>query len=679
MDKYQTKAKRLLITILMLCTVFMGIIAGSKAYAELAPQTKFEKINVMRDLEDGKINFDKYPFSNVDSIYRPGIMQFVEYCYSPFSNMQGNYGLYVYFYNPKNTNFVEKSNQNKIQIATKFDEKLSPTNYETYDLEFCNKSGEDPDPTVRENDANQYNKFLKFKIANSEDFLKTVNSESRKYAVSGITLLEKGQQNGYEYKVGGIYSFSGYARGYGPNPEADDTLKCHYDKLETIIIRPEDIGQTSYNFKQNNSKGTGWHNQINAVYFSVPNYILDDYERLQSVKFETYRYKTAPIFVTKPDSGLHDAFFNNRGNIYGTNGWNIDDTFMANVKDTAWGQLSTFADIVFGKFAFTNADTPLVPIIDKHPGKSILRVNQLPYVFEKNFPDNKDDQFLEVITSKELLDYIYKYNASYHNGRLPHRQSLSADLFIKSNDDPKIKKTIDAGENKTLFNLNIKESNFWDKFFGITHKEEYMLNIDPIEMINHDNYNTDTLYINSNDIAEFNAKVGIATAKERTMHMFRFAIDEYYSSYVHKYSTGPSKYVNSFMAQTTAYLDFDIIELGFVKDGKYTMFPVVMSPMDVISGINSPSEKLPGTDFPWWIIILLLVLLVLSPILYFLLPPLFTLIGHVIALPFKAIGALFKGGKKKKKNQNQEVVVKIVNESNGTKKQAKKAKKSKEK
>ena len=664
MNKYQSRAKRLLVTVLLLLISIISIFMGAGAYAEIAPDTKFESVNIMNDLkpliENNEFDIKKHPFSSSELV-KPGIFNFVEYCYSPFSNMQKNYGLYVYFYNPRNTKFVENSNQNKIQIATKFNENLQATNYEKLNLQFCNKSENSKEF------GSQYNKFLKFKIVNAEDILNDLNSEERRYCVSDIELLEDGQQNAEKYLIGGKYIFSGYAKGYGPDPNSEDTLNCSFEKLETIVIDPEDIGQTSYNFRANNEKGAGWHNQINAVYFSVPNGVIEEYGSLQKIKFETYRYKTVPIFVTKKESGLYETFFNNRGNIYGTNSWNIDDTFIANPKLISipgGGGSTTHGDFVFGK----KADIVIAPSADK----GIYRANQLPYVFEKDFPDNDSNNFMQVISSRELLKYIYEYNASYHNGRLPHRQSLSADLFIP-NDSPEISKTIDAGDIKNLYNYNINDgwNKIWYNLFGAL-PDATILPIKPIEKIDHSIYNTDTLYINPNDTTEFHSKIALANTKDRTMHMFRFALDDYYSHYVKKMGAlGTFSYTKSFMAQTTAYLDFDILELTFNKDGKYTMLPVAMSPMDVISGINSPSEGIP--NFPWELILLILLLILLLPIIIYLLPLLLKLIWFVISAPFKAIASIFKKGNKSK-NSNTNVNITVSNGTSSNKKKKHKQK-----
>ena len=59
-----------------------------------------------------------YPY---DEDSQAQIVNFVEYCYSYKGNMQSNYGLYVYVYNPQGLNISTNSKSNKIQMAVSYD------------------------------------------------------------------------------------------------------------------------------------------------------------------------------------------------------------------------------------------------------------------------------------------------------------------------------------------------------------------------------------------------------------------------------------------------------------------------------------------------------------------------------------------------------------------------------
>lgn len=173
------------------------------------------------------------------------------------------------------------------------------------------------------------------------------------------------------------------------------------------------------------------------------------------------------------------------------------------------------------------------------------------------------------------------------------------------------------------------------------------------------------------DKTEFEQKMSIAKDKKRTMHTFRFAVTDFYSELLNVNS-----YINNnasqtaYVAETTAFLDFDIIQLTFNKNGEMTVIPVAMAPIDIVGNVNSPD--IPNNN--WWEKILQYIMLVLGIILIVLLVivcwPIISLlikaVCAIIALPFKAIGSLFKRGKKDKQTVN--VVVSSAPTSGKTKK-----------
>lgn len=172
----------------------------------------FDTTNVLDDLRSSSVggepfDLNDYPFDESKDIQ---IINFVEYCYSYKANMRGNYGLYVYVYNPKGLNLSTNSKSNKIQMAVSYDADGNPNDYAKFDLQFLSKSEE----------SNYKNLFYKFKVIDREidgtTFAERVNSNERRYDVSGIELTTYGQVNAVDYPCGGSYIFSGYVKGYGP-------------------------------------------------------------------------------------------------------------------------------------------------------------------------------------------------------------------------------------------------------------------------------------------------------------------------------------------------------------------------------------------------------------------------------------------------------------------------------
>lgn len=143
-----------LLSLFLLCVLCIATISGGRlsapyAYAESNKDLEFDKTNVMDDLTGATINgkpfnlYD-YPYDSTGVIKHPEIMNVVEYCYSFYSNARGNYGLYLYFYNPQALNIDTDSNANKVQLAvswtTDSEGNIVPDEYDKFDLRFCSVS-----------------------------------------------------------------------------------------------------------------------------------------------------------------------------------------------------------------------------------------------------------------------------------------------------------------------------------------------------------------------------------------------------------------------------------------------------------------------------------------------------------------------------------------------------------
>ena len=146
-------------------------------------------------------------------------------------------------YNPQGLNISTNSKSNKIQMAVSYDSEGNPNDYAKFDLLFLSKS----------EDSNYKNLFYKFKVADREisgtTFKDRVNSNERRYDVSGIELVTYGANNATEYPVNGTYKFTGYAAGYGPDAGAKSTLESSVEYLETITL---DVKHTFYRTQTSN-------------------------------------------------------------------------------------------------------------------------------------------------------------------------------------------------------------------------------------------------------------------------------------------------------------------------------------------------------------------------------------------------------------------------------------------
>jgi hypothetical protein len=148
------RGKGLLVIYFLIClTVVAFLFSTSNTRITYASSNYFDQTNVLEDLKSSEgFNILRYPYSDIED--KVEIINFVEYCYSYKSNMQENYGLYVYLYNPTGKNIDTNSTSNAIQMAIAYNEDGTPLGYGKFNLQFCSKS----------EDSNYKNLFYKFKI-----------------------------------------------------------------------------------------------------------------------------------------------------------------------------------------------------------------------------------------------------------------------------------------------------------------------------------------------------------------------------------------------------------------------------------------------------------------------------------------------------------------------------------
>lgn len=674
---YAGRKNRFLLCIIALATVvctLLTMVHPIVAYAAES-ETGFDSTNVLDDLQSSKVNgkpFDiaDYPFNESKDIQ---VISFVEYCYSYKANLRDNYGLYVYIYNPKGLNLSTNEKQNKIQMAVAYDAEGNPTDYAKFSLEFCSK--------VESGDYK--NLFYKFKLidrkVNGTTFSDRVNSNARRYDVSGVELTKYGSSTATEYGVCGTYIFTGFAEGYGPDANAKSTLSCDVEYLETIELS---VKHTFYR-SETSALGSGHQNQLDTVYFSVPKRYLDTYGTLQRIKAEWYEYKTKEILVTSNTDFYNAASpyigvpLGNSPNEYGLYEYVEDIGYSLGIGAGKAG------DMYVAQWGWNLGD-----------GYLHVPTNVLYYMFLvddiEEYDPYAETKTVGGIQSNDLYEYIKNYRKSYTSGRLPIKDgTISADLFESDIDDSRkmnnengvIKKgysyyDFDADVDlQTLQSWSSTSPSFWDNWlnFGLGAAftggpNEQSKTVAPIQILKASDITgtnaeiAERLLVNVNDVdaikAEYNNAVNISGAndEEKVVVLFRFATSDYYSEAVDiiepnagflwsdKHYEG-----EAYIAQESVFFDFDIIQLTFNKDGEYTVIPVVSSPIDIVNDITPPVNMPDEVD--WWKIALALILVVLLLVLLApVLPYIIQGIGWVVMLPVKAVKAIKNGKNKQPKD-----------------------------
>lgn len=650
--------------VMVVCTLFMGA-HTTIAYAAES-DIAFDQTDVLDDLMSSKVDgkaFDpkEYPFDENGGIQ---ILSFIEYAYAFRANQRSNYGLYVYLYNPTGEYIATNSGANKIQIATSYDAGGNPTNYVKFDLELCSK--------VTSGDYKGL--FYKFKVVDrpvkGSTFADRVNSIERRYDVSGIEILGGSSQTATEYRVGTTYRFTGYAKGYGPDANAESTLSCASEKLETIQLKVE---HTYYRTKTS-ALGEGHQNQLDTVYFAVPKRYIEEYGTLQRIKAEWYEYKTRDIIVTSNAEFYAAAMPYIGKNLKGT--------------PNSFGQYKRTEDIGYGlgmDIASTGDMTVASWGWNLGTGYYHTPTDALYYLFYTDDIENYDPYGDGVsgggVESNALYEWIKSYDKS-SRGLLPIKHgTIRADTVTDIDADRKHQSEngrVDKGycwydfdadvDLQTLQSWSSTSPSFWEnwKQFGLGEAlkggpNEASRTVAPIQILNAADLagsNIDVserLLVNANDVDKIRAAYQDAVTvsgtddEEAVLVLFRFATSDYYATSLDivdfdggLFNTDKSIKGEAYLARESVFFDFDIIQLTFNKDGAYRVIPVVSSPIDIVNDITPPVTVDDG--FNWLGLIGgLLLLALLIPLL----PYLAQGIVWLVITPIKVIKSAVRSRKRK--------------------------------
>lgn len=629
----------------------------------------YEEQNIMQDLEGSTVGgkpFDVKDYPR-NTFGHPQIIHFVEFCYSYDAEKQSDFGLYVYVYNPQQVAIDTDTERNKIEIS--YGNKAGKE-YSKYVLEFLNYSTE----------TGLEGRFYKFKLrlsdAAKQSILNNVNEDERVYEVVGIELSIYGKVE--DYTCAQKYTYTGFAKGYGSELAEGDTVFAWVDGLEEFVEL--DVEHTFYRTKTSD-KGLYFQNQVNTVYFAVPERFFEEYGELQRIKAEWREFQTNEIVVTSnldyylkmlPYIGVpvgNPTYDNYREDVgftltydykffpthYFYGGWNF---FLHDLTDdSSHGQ---WDGVIF------NAD-----------GR--YRFDTLFYLFLtddiKEYDPDADITSQGGVPSHILEDYIYNYDKTFNRGTVEFNgHKVSADLFqediqedrkrndtygvIQSGFDGMSCYDFDAGVDlDALISYKDSGKNWWDQVVeegswgAIFHpvEDEESRVVEPIKVLDSEDLEgSDTeiaynLMIQKSDVKAlkdaYNDAVTISGDNDepKRLVMFRFAVSDYFSSPM-KTVHGTAFEVHDgefYAARQTVFLDFDVIQLSFTKDNSLTAIPVVSSPIDIVNDVTTPSHI---PDDGWLkyvlaVIALIIVLIILAPLL----PYVFKFLLWLLMLPAKLV------------------------------------------
>ena len=641
----QKKIIRIAAVLSLLCP---WAVRGGFAPAVRAEEISYEQTDVLDDLSGAVIGgkpFDitDYPF---DERGKPQIVAFAEYGYSFYADNQGDYGLYVYVYNPQGQAIDTATDRNKISLAYGGRE-----NWTKYNLEFLDYSSE----------AGYEGLFYKFKVSLTEDeksdILGRVAQNARVYEISGMELSVGNIVT--DYTVAMRYTYSGYALGYGSALVTESTLACMADGFEKYLNL--DVHPTYYRPEGTNGENDYTQDSLHSVYFAVPREVVEEYGGLSAVHATWLDAVLAPVLVTG-NKDAYDAILPYLGQDIGQN---TDALEYAYVGDAEFGATGGFGETGWGGVYGYNFPEAWMGLGGDGVINSTDRVISVLYwLFYAGEGENSADEYAlssEVIEEK-LVELTEQYGGELVNNRYSRVLFDSvAEEFTELN--------IPAELEYDLRN-EVLGSSWWDKLWGITHDEsaafdgiKAIYEVQDGDFVIRDNVldteeTADNLYIAPEDVEAFKEFYDENKA-DSVVYLFRYQVSDYISAEASLFE--PDDFIgnswsrtdtNAYFMQETVNLDFDIIDLTFTKDNVDTVIPVVSDPINNIPDGTPPVYTETDDDFDWktllGIILGAILFIVFLPLIATLVPYLVKGIVWILLLPVKGIAAIIDSLKKRR-------------------------------
>ena len=434
------------------------------------------------------------------------------------------FGLYLYVWNPQGLRFDTGSSCNAVTFRAG---KGNAASFEKVPLAFLSRCEE----------RNYEGLFYKFRIGLSDEqraaVLRSVKSNERRYHIGELELLSEGETRASSFYVGTEYVFSGFAKGYGSNAEAESTLTCDTEQKEALTL---DVKSTYYYPEGTHSDGIT-RDVLQSVYFSVPDELIETYGEMSAVHATWLNAYTAPMLVTG-NREIYDTLEPLLGEYIdgGTREDYAENTLKYSIIATmaAEGLRDDTEMAPYGGYYAYNPYWGMRSGSDNYKGSYSHLIDTLRYLFWADSGEAKD----HVITSEALFAWLESYTEEHGGEKVNGR--YSKDLF----------ETVDADfEDVTIsrdatYRLtdNIVSDTAWNRLFGTTVKSEHFLSVSALQAVTEGDFSgmdrkafCDTFYIAEEDYANLKSYVSRAEKEGETVYLFRYKQSEYVSAQATEY------------------------------------------------------------------------------------------------------------------------------------------------
>lgn len=593
-----------ILSLFVLCVLCVAMFMGGQmtapvAYADtLIGDVQMDSSNVMDDLQsstvDGKpFNFRDYAF---DESAETNVFSFAEYCYSFYSNLQGNYGLYVYVHNPRGLTFNLQSVRNTIQFRA--GEQEHSTKYLLLYLNQCEV-------------PNYEGLFIKFKVVmtaeQKAEILASLNSSERVYDVTEIELVMESTGEAENYQVSTKYFYTGYAAGYGSDINAGSTLDIKSEQADTLHLKPQ---YTAYRPEGTNGKNDYTQDSLHSVYFAVPNEFIKLFGEMSAVHARWLDAVLKPILVTG-NQAAYNAISEYIGKDITADGIDLGYFYLGAHRTYTVAGLSTTGHS-YG-YSYNNAGVWMNNVTTHdYYGDT---VNPLYYIF--NSGDSTDSADNYTVSSEDLTAELKKSKELFGGELVNDKYSR---IIFESVADEWTDKNIER-ETEYPLTSEIISQTWWEKLWGNSHVEssETFDGIQAIYAVDTENdlQGTDDevsqrLYVSAGDVQDLKEFCNAPENADCTVYLFRYQTTDYIAQEATLFEEGGlygwrEVDTNAYFFQETVNLDFDIIDVTFSNGEVDTVIPVAMKPIDVVPAATPPVHTTSDVHTSWWAYVILVV------------------------------------------------------------------------
>lgn len=560
--------KNLILTLSILSASLGNVTPASAAFASSEEIASIDATSPLEDL----IYDEKFQNDYFQGLYRPSsggkldLINFTEYKFS--NTFTSDYGLYMYLFNPTQTEFDYLSEKNKVQLKFGLD-------YKKYGLKFISKTTDKED-----------NLFIKFKVNIDEDFYNSLNKSSRVYDVSSIALLSSNKFNAEDYLIGASFKYSGYAKGMNDNKNS--TLNCVKEGLDVLRIPIEGGTKRSGFVNQALTKQQDLH----YVYFAIPTEYENKFGDLYSVHYEYDEYELdKPFYVmnvnyqTFSHNSKVDAMCFTDGNVE-----NADNVLDYPELEEPWRLAGCWDDWL----RYWN---------DPVSGASKMAFDANAFKFQQSadfdwfdiLPEERlflTRTGLEEISNEQVEERIKKYGISkFSSTKKPHQDK---------------KTSIDDLEAGTSSGGTIISNDKLGKFMGLPEKVQkddaiFWGQLDSLVKVEHpeNDANGNSFYINKYDVTKFNGFYNNSLKNNKSMYLLRIDQTPYITGDIIEADVRPwnpfdpiNTKRHGYTARETIILNFTIISFTFKNSRGETVLPVSSNPINIIPGLTPSAEQI---------------------------------------------------------------------------------------